>query len=56
MSKQDLAMYLVNLVTIMQSKETAGRARGETLANEYNKCYKDFINLLKEEHENETRS
>lgn len=56
MTKHDLASYLVNLITIMESKEKTGVLfRGKTLSDEYEKHYTLFTDTIKKEKENETR-
>lgn len=55
MSKFEQAQYLANLLAIMVSKESAGRARGNTLATEYNRVYDDLVNQLHREHGDEAR-
>ncbi len=52
--KYDLADYLVNLISIMESKEDAGLLKGKTLHKEYDRCYAEFKGILQKEHENET--
>lgn len=49
MNKQEMAGYLANLISIMESKEDAGISRGRTLADEYNKTYNEFRELLDKE-------
>lgn len=53
--KHDLAEYLVSLISIMTSKETAGLPRGNTLSAEYNRVYEEFTEMIKKEHPDETR-
>lgn len=55
MTKQELASYMVSLISIMESKEDAGRHRGQTLGKEYNLCYDQFMEIIKKEHDDETR-
>ena len=55
MNKRELADYLVNLICIMESKEDSGLPKGTTLAQEYERCYKQFRDLLEKEKFNETR-
>lgn len=56
MTKQEMAAYLRDLLSIMESKETAGIARGQSLADEYNKIYNAFRETLDKEKENEART
>jgi hypothetical protein len=56
MTKIEMARYLVDLVSIMESQERAGRSRGRTLAEEYDKVYNEFRDLLDKEKENEART
>lgn len=51
-SKYELAAYLSDLITIMDSKEATGLAKGQTLIREYNSTYAQ----LKEAIEDETRT
>lgn len=51
-----IAEYLVNLMHIMEGKEDAGRARGNTLAEEYNRQYTRLTELIKTEQENARKS
>lgn len=54
--KFDIAQYLVNLMSIMEGKEDAGRAKGNTLADEYNRIYERLTGLIKTEQENARKS
>lgn len=49
MTKAERAQYLVNLMTIMEGKEAAGRARGTTLVREYEREYATFIEEISDE-------
>lgn len=50
MTKQDRAMYLVNLLAIMDSKAKSGHSQpGDTLAKEYNFNYDELIKEIKDE-------
>ena len=53
--KYDLADYLVNLISIMDSKESTGIAKGNTLIKEYDRAYAEFKGILQKEQANETR-
>lgn len=52
MDKQDLAMYLVNLHTLLQAQTASVHNPSNTLANEYNLHWE----ILKETIDNETRA
>jgi len=49
MTKQEMAAYMVDLLAIMESKESAGRGKGITLAQEYTRVYDEFVAKLKGE-------
>lgn len=53
--KYAIADYLVNLMGIMSGKEDAGRAKGNTLAEEYNRTYSRLTDLIKKEQEDAAR-
>ena len=53
--KVELAGYLCNLLTIMEAKEDAARARGKTLTKEYQTGYARLMEIIKREHEHEAR-
>jgi hypothetical protein len=55
LDKTAKASYLANLIAIMESKESVGRARGTTITNEYNRVYESFIDDIKKEQVDETR-
>lgn len=55
--KIELAGYLTNLLSIMESKEDAGIHRGPTLVKEYSKGYDRLRQILQKEHdEDEARN
>ena len=56
MNKQELAIYCSALLDIMVSKETAGRARGNTLADEYNKHYDLLLEAIRKENDEARQS
>lgn len=55
MNKQDRAMYLVNLITIMDSKDSTGRPKGSRLVAEYEKHYDLLMKEIEKGDEDETR-
>lgn len=56
MNKVEQAEYLANLITIMDSRETAGLQRGQTIPKEYTKVYDEYIETIRKEHEDEART
>jgi hypothetical protein len=49
MNKGEQAQYLANLLAIMESKESAGRARGSTLVGEYERNYDELLKEIDNE-------
>lgn len=56
MDKFQLAGYMVNLISIMESKEDGGIARGSTLGREYSRCYERLLSMIRKDEEDETRN
>lgn len=55
-TKFELANYCANLLTIMESRDSAGAiGRGRTLGEEYNRAYDELMGIIKKEHEDEAR-
>lgn len=50
--KHDLAGYMANILCIMESREDAGIHRGNTLAEEYERTYKRYKEILADEARN----
>lgn len=49
MNKQDLAMYLVNLHTLMQAQTSNVSLASTTLTEEYNRCWDQLKEVIKNE-------
>lgn len=49
MNKQDLAMYLVNLHTLMQAQTSNVSLASTTLADEYARCWDQLKEVIKNE-------
>lgn len=56
MTKYELASYLTNLISIMESKEDGGIGRGRTLGWEYNRAYAEMMEIVRKEQEDESRN
>lgn len=56
MPKQELVNYLAGLISVMESKEDAGIARGQTLGREYNRAYEQLLEIIRKEEADEART
>lgn len=52
-TKYELASYMVALIAIMESKEDAGRARGQGLGEEYDRCYAKLMKRIAKDRKDE---
>ena len=48
-NKYEIASYLVSLIAIMDSKEQAGLAKGNTITREYNRVYAQLMEMIQKE-------
>lgn len=55
MTKQEQAQYLVNLLTLIESRGEASIGRGLLLPWEYERVYADFASTIRKEQEDEAR-
>lgn len=55
MDKYDLAQYLVNLQTLLESQERTGLEKSTSIAEEYNSSWGKLKDAIKQEKEDETR-
>ena len=54
--KHDLVSYMTGLIGVMESREQAGIARGNTLGIEYNLQYNKLMDIIRKEHEDARKS
>lgn len=55
-TKYELASYLSSLISIMESKEDAGRPRGTTIGAEYDWAYAELMQKIGEDNEARQRN
>lgn len=55
MNKYDVAEYCANLIIIMDSKDSTGIPKGQTITTEYTRAYDELIGYIKKDNEDEAR-